>query len=60
MCRGGGGNKIRLCTKEKKKHNLHFTFFPLIFENILSVPHVIFSLASLISATPRTREEVAS
>lgn len=53
MCRGGGGNKIRLCTKgKKKKYNLHFTFFPpLIFENILSVPHVIF-LASLISATP--------
>lgn len=43
MCRGGGGNKSRLCTKEKKKYNLHFTFYPPpIFENILSVPHVIF------------------
>lgn len=62
MCRGGGGNKIRLRTKGgKKKYNLHFTFFPLTFENVLSVPHVIFFFffASLISATPGTREGVA-
>lgn len=61
MCRGGGGNKIRLCTKGKKKYNLHFTVFSKVTsENILSLPHVFFFLAFLIPTMHRTREQVAS
>lgn len=61
MWRGGGGNKIRLCTKVEKK-NLHFSPPPpkVIFGNILSVGHMLFFLAFLIPVMPRTREEVAS
>lgn len=63
MCRGGGGNKIRLCTKEKKVQSAFHFFFPpkVSFENILSrSASNFFSLTFLIPATPRTRELVAS
>lgn len=61
MWRGGGGNKIRLCTKGEKKIYISLFFFPnVIFGNILSFPHVIFLLAFLIPAMLRTREEVAT
>lgn len=50
MCRGGGGNKIRLCTKGGKSIICIALFFPLISENILSFPHVVFFLAFLIPA----------
>lgn len=43
MCRGGGGNKIRLCTKGGKIQSaLHFFLNKVISKNILSFPHVVF------------------
>lgn len=60
MWGGGGGNKIRLCTKGGKKSAFHFFFPNVIFGNILSFPHAILPLAFLIPATAGTREEVAT
>lgn len=59
MWRGGGGNKIRLCTKVEKKICISVPPPKVIFGNILSVGHMLFFLAFLIPVMPRTREEVA-
>lgn len=59
---GGEGAEIKVVSalKEEVQSAFHFFFSEVISENILSVPHVIFFLAFLISAMPRTREEVTS